>query len=212
MRRFFCALVFSFLGSLLATPAAAQRLEDYDYENLELTGFGFEYGRIWPTKVEATSAYTLRVDLGYLGPGVRVMPALSYWTSTLRRAEIERLVESLNALPGGGVFQVEDFGVIHWSDLSLMIDVQGVWRTPIGFNPFAGFGVGLHALNGRGDAIDGTFVEDLLDTVTFGGAVSGGLEVTPLPRLRIYAEARYTLVSNIQFGGVAVGAMLLLGR
>jgi opacity protein-like surface antigen len=212
MRRLLSSIVLSSLVSLAAAPAEAQRLEDYDYEHLELTGFGFEYGRIWPTKVEVTNAYTVRVDLGYLGPGVRVTPSLSYWTSTLRRAEIERLVESLNALPGGGVFQVEDFGVIHWSDLSLMMDVQGVWRTPLGFNPFAGFGLGLHALNGRGDAIEGTFVEDLLDTVTFGGAVSGGLEVTPLPRLRIYTEGRYTLVSNIQFGGVAVGVTLLLGR
>jgi opacity protein-like surface antigen len=211
MRRLLPAVL---LLAATAGSAAAQGLEDYDYENLALSGFGLDYGRIWPSKVDPTGAYTLRLDMGFLGPGVRVSPALSYWTSTLRQAEMQRLVDSLNRLKtsagGGAPFEVEDLGVIHWSNLSLTIDLQGVWRTPLGLNPFAGVGLGLHALNGRGEAIRDTFVEDLLDTITLGAAVMGGLEFQPLPRLRLYAEGRYTLVSDVHFGGINIGALILL--
>jgi hypothetical protein len=33
-----------------------------------------------------------------------------------------------------------------------------------------------------------------------------GFELQPLPRLRIYGEARYTLVSDVRYPGLRVGA------
>src|SRR5690554_248060 len=85
---------------LLAVPtaAAAQSLADYDYENLTFRGLGLEYGRIWPTKVEPTAAYTLKADLGFLGPSVRIAPSLSYWSSRINADELGRLADQLSQL------------------------------------------------------------------------------------------------------------------
>src|SRR5437868_5245249 len=60
--------------------AEAQTLADYDYENLTFRGIGVDYGLIWPSKVDRTGAYSLRLDLGFLGPGVRVSPSVTYWS------------------------------------------------------------------------------------------------------------------------------------
>jgi hypothetical protein len=68
----------------------------------------------------------------------------------------------------------------------------------------------LHAMNGRGDAIEDTFVEGLLDSMTGGVAVMAGLEIQPMPVLRLYGEARYTLVSDVRYPGLRVGAALML--
>ena len=57
----------------VAAPAAAQDLADYDYENLSFRGIGFDWGFIWPTKVTSTATYSVRADLGFLGPSVRLM-------------------------------------------------------------------------------------------------------------------------------------------
>ena len=54
---------------LVLAPAAAsaQTLADYDYENLSFRGIGLDWGYIWPSKVNSTPTYSLRIDLGYLG-------------------------------------------------------------------------------------------------------------------------------------------------
>ena len=63
--------------------ASGQELADFDYEHLSFRGFSLEGGHIWPTKVDPTYTLGIRVDLGYLGPGLRVVPGLSYWSSTM---------------------------------------------------------------------------------------------------------------------------------
>jgi hypothetical protein len=194
-------------------PAAGQALEDYDYENLALSGIGFQTGRLWPSKVLPATEYALRLDLGLLGPGVRISSAISYWQSRFQQSELERLVDGLNRLrrdAGGTPFSIDDLGEIHWSSLTMSADAQGVWRTPWRLHPYAGVGLGIHAMNGRGEAIQDTFVEDFLDTISLGISVAGGVEYEPFRRLRLFTEARYTVLSNIHHGGVHVGAMLLL--
>jgi hypothetical protein len=75
---------------------------------------------------------------------------------------------------------------------------------------FVGAGAALHALNGRGEAIDDTFIEDLLDSATAGGAVMAGAVVQPLSRLRFYGEVRYSLTSDVRYPGIRLGAALML--
>jgi hypothetical protein len=70
--------------------------------------------------------------------------------------------------------------------------------------------VALHALNGQGDFIGSTFVEDLLDSTAAGVALMGGLEVQALPRLRLYGEARYTVASDVRYPGLRIGGALML--
>lgn len=199
---------------LCARGAHAQDLADYDYENLTFRGIGFDYGYIWPTKVAATPMYSVRLDLGFLGPAVRIVPGISYWSSELRSEELDRLAARLSALPplveAEVVITGDDLGTVDWSDLAFSVDAHAVFTAPLDIITYLGVGASVHALNGRGDAIADTFIEDLLDSTTAGVSVMGGVEYQVLPRLRVYGEARYTVVSDVRYPGVRIGAALML--
>jgi hypothetical protein len=193
--------------------ARAQELADYDYTNLSFRGVGFAYGRIWPSKVDPTTSYTLRADLGYLGPSVRITPSFTYWSSQLRVRELAELANKLNQLPAlqaeGVQLNASDLGTVDWSDLSVGIDAQVVWTAPLQTLTYIGGGVAFHALNGRGDAIARTFVEDLLDSTTPGFALMAGIENQPHPRIRFFGEARYTMLSDVHYPELKIGAALM---
>ena len=100
---------------------------------------------------------------------------------------------------------------VPWSGAtSLGVDAHYVWTTPFQMLTFLGANVGLHALNGRGETIAGTFIEDLLDSTTAGVALLGGAEYEVAPRLRVYGELRYTFLSDVRYPGVRLGAALML--
>jgi hypothetical protein len=207
-------LVWPLLLFALAAPATAQSLADYDYDNLRFRGVGFDFGRIWPSKVDATQAYSLRLDLGYLGPAVRIVPSISYWSSDFRFEELSRLADRLQQLPAireaGIDITAADLGVVRWSDLSLALDTHVVWTVPYNLYTYLGAGIALHALNGRGDAIADTFVEDLLDSTTAGAAFMAGVELQPVQWVRFYGEARYTIASDVRYPGVRLGMAIML--
>jgi opacity protein-like surface antigen len=211
MRR---TLVITALLAAAAGSAGAQQLADYDYENLVFRGVGFDYGHIWPGKVDPTPIYSVRFDLGFLGPAVRIAPSVSYWDSQLRTSELARLAERLSQLPplqdAGIEITAADLGRIDWSGLSLSIDGHVLWTTPLQVLTYVGAGIGLHLLNGRGEAIDDTFIEDLLDTMSAGVAVLAGVEYQIVERFRVYGEARYTLLSDLRYPGLRVGGALML--
>lgn len=199
---------------LLPSAGRAQDLADYDYENLTFRGIGFDWGFIWPDRVRPTPMLSLRLDLGYLGPAVRIVPTMSYWTSSFRPGELDRLADRLSQLPAlqenDIVLTGADLGTIEWSDLSFSVDTHVVWTAPLDIITFVGASVGLHAMNGRGMAIEDTFVEGMLDSMTAGVGIMAGLEIQPMPILRVYGEARYTLVSDVRYPGLRVGAALML--
>jgi hypothetical protein len=208
-------LMLSALPALLSPAGAgAQSLADYDYENLTFRGIGFDGGYIWPNKVEGSTLYSLRLDLGYLGPAVRLAPSMSYWSSRMRTSELERLADRLSNLEPlreqGVVVTAADLGDIHWSDLSMSVDAHVVWTAPLNVLTYVGAGISLHALNGRGDVIDDTFIEELLDSIAPGGSVLAGVETMLMPRLRIYGEARYTLSSDVRYPALRLGGALML--
>ena len=211
-KRCWSALVL--FGLLCASRGAGQSLADYDYTNLRFRGVGADLGFIWPNKVESTPAYSLRLDLGYLGPGVRIVPSVTYWSSTFKDGELARLADQLNRLPAlqarNVVIDADEMGTIDWSNLSLAVDAQFVWTTPFRVTTYAGGGLGLHILNGRGSAVAGTFVEDLLDSTAAGAAAMAGLELQPFTHFRLYAEARYSLLSDIRYPGMRVGGSWML--
>ncbi len=199
-----------------ATPRAvlAQGLADYDYENLSFRGIGADVGRIWPNKVDAAWQYAVRFDLGFLGPAIRIVPTLAYWKSQLRASELERLASQLSELPAfrdqNAVITAADLGTVDWSSLSLSLDAQAVWTAPGHVYTYVGAGFGLYSMNGKGDAINGTFVEDLLDTAAAGLALMAGLEYEPTTQLRLFGEGRYTMQSDIRYPTVRIGAMIML--
>ena len=197
-----------------AGGAGAQDLADYDYENLAFRGIGFDVGYIWPTKVESTAAWGMRLDLGYLGPGVRLLPTLSFWSSRMKESELARLADQINQLEAlreqGAEVAAADLGPIEWSDLSLGLEGHFVWVTSIRLLTYVGAGVAVHALNGQGDAIEDTFVEDLLDSMASGAVLLAGVEYPLMDRFRVYGEARYSMLSDLHYPGIKIGGAVML--
>ena len=212
MSRLLALAITGLLGAV--SSVGAQTAADYDYENLTFRGIGLDYGYIWPSKVVPTATYSLRLDLGYLGPGVRISPSIGYWSSTIRTRELARLAGQLNRLPAlrdrSVTIQPHELGEIAWSDLSLSVDAHLVWTTPVSVFTYVGAGFGLHALNGKGSAVEGTFIEDLLDSTSGAIAFMAGIEAQPSSGVRVYGEGRYTLVSDLKYPGFRVGAALML--
>jgi hypothetical protein len=205
LKRWSTALI---LALLLPAGLTAQTWEDYDYENLEFRGLGVEFGGIWPTKVEPTFNFGVRADLGMVGPNVRVSPAIRYWSSSLRQAEIERLADQIRRIcerQAGAVCPAFDLGDIRRSDLEISVDGHYLFEVEFPVQPYAGAGLGLHLLNGSGEAIDGTFVEDLLDTLSPGLNLIAGLSLPLGPSLQLLTEARGVLVGDIRYVNLLVG-------
>lgn len=215
MRCSSCVIVAAMLG-VGAGPnvAKGQELADFDYENLSLRGFGFEWGYLYPSRVDPTESYGLRIDLGYLGPGLRIVPSVTYWKAPFQAAEIEELEDRVAGLvqaQSGGPAPTVDLGTIEWSDVAVGVDAQVMWSIPFNFLSFAGLGVAAHVMNGSGAAIDGTFVEDLLDSVTAGFNLHAGLEYPVSDRFRLNGQGRYEVLGDLQYFHIRFGAQIMIG-
>jgi opacity protein-like surface antigen len=207
------AMAAAFGGT--ADGAGAQDLADFDYTNLSFRGVGVEWGYLFPTRVEPTQSVGVRVDMGYLGPGVRIVPSVTYWSSRFKRSEVAKLedrVAELVVTQTGEPRPQVDLGDIDWSDVALALDAQVVWRVPYGMLTFAGLGAAAHILNGHGAAINGTFVEDLLDSVTAGFNLHAGLEYPATDHVRIYGQGRYEVLGDLQYFQLRFGTQLMIGR
>lgn len=210
------AAVAALAMTVAARPAAGQDLADFDYENLAFRGIGVEIGRIFPTRVEPTTSYGMRLDLGYLGPGLRLTPTISYWSSRMKDSEVgkleDRVQELVNReLPPDTPPATVDLGEIEWSDLVLGLDGHLVWAVPFNLLTYLGAGVAAHVENGSGELIRGTFVEDLLDSVTAGFNFHAGLEYPMSDAFRLYGVARYEILGDLQYGEFRMGAQFMFG-
>lgn len=190
-------------------------LADYDYENLSFRGFSLETGYIWPTRTDDTYSLGLRVDLGYLGPGLRLVPGVSYWSSSMKQSEVKELEGKVDALvreqiDPGTEFTGVDLGTLDWSDFILSLDGHFVWSIPLDLLTYAGGGVSLHIMNGEGDAIKGTFVEDLLDSVNPGFNLHAGLEYPIAEQFRLYGVARYEILEDLRYPELRIGGQFML--
>ncbi len=222
MRGLWCAVVVWTMGMALGPsvqPVAGQGpdLGEFDYENLTFRGVGVDVGYLFPNRVESTLSVGGRVDLGYLGPSFRIVPHVSYWSSSFKAAEVRELESQLMALieselPPGTQAPDVNLGIIDWSDLAVGLDGHFVWAVPsAGVLTFAGVGTTAHFLNGSGEAIAGTFVEDLLDSWTVGINVHGGAEVPLSDRYRVYSVARYHLLEDLRAFEVRLGGQIMVG-
>src|SRR5690606_34386081 len=103
-----------------------------------------------------------------------------------------------------------DLGEVRLSDLELSADAHYLIRSGSAIAPFVGGGLALHLLNGRGDFVDGTFVEDLLDTVTPGLSAVAGLDLRLVSTLHLVTEARFVLADDVRYGSLGVGGVWTL--
>jgi hypothetical protein len=199
------ALVLAALAA--PTAARAQDMADYDYENLVLSGVGVHLAQVFPSRAEPTLSLNVRADLGLLGPNVRITPGLTYWATDIRNSEVEKMEQRIEAAceRGGVPCPGIELGEIEVSDLILDVDAHYLWTTDYFVEPYAGVGISLHLLNGRGDFIDDTFVEELLDAIAPGLNLVGGLEFPVAGNLRVLGEGRAVLTGNTRFISVGVG-------
>lgn len=210
MTRIFPRVSATFFAAMLAlSPKAAsgQGAADYDYDNLVLSGVGVHVSQVFPHRTDAALAFNARADLGLLGPNVRIAPGITYWSSQLRGSEVARMERRIEASceRGGVPCPGIELGEVKVSDLSLDVDAHYLWTTPFGIEPYAGGGVSLHLINGSGDFVDDTFVEELLDQIAPGLNLVGGFEVPVGPSLRVLGEARGVLTGNVRYLSVGVG-------
>jgi hypothetical protein len=208
------AAAVALLMGPLAGSAEGQRLAEFDYENLKPRGAMLSGGWVRPGSVDPTSSFGGRVDLGFLGPGVRVTAGFSRWSSTLRRSEVaafETQVADLIEAETGDRPNV-NLGILTWSDVALHADAHVVWRVPGGLLTYVGGGGTAHVMRGGGDAIEGTFIEDLLNTIRAGVNLHAGLEVPVAERWRIVGESRLEVVQSVSYGQVRVGVQYTWGE
>lgn len=202
------------LSATVPNAAESQDLADFDYENLSLRGLGFEWGYAYPSRVERMESYGLRIDMGYLGPGLRIVPNVTYWKSPFQGAEIEKLETRVARFvedQEGGPAPTVDLGTIDWSDVVVGVDAQVMWSIPWGFLSFGGLGIAAHVMNGDGAAINGTFIEDLLDSVAAGFNLHAGLEYSVSSRFRINGQGRYEVLGDLQYFQMRFGSQIMIG-
>lgn len=208
--------VAALLLALAAAPSAlvAQDVADIDYENLAFRGIGLEIGYLWPDRLEEAVSYGVRIDMGYAGPGLRILPSISYFGTRLESAEVEEFADRIARLVAqqtGDPPPDLDLGRISYSDVAVGLDAHIVWEVPLDLLTFGGMGVAAHFVDGDGDAIDGTFVEDLLDSVDPGFNLHVGAEYPVTNSMRLYTTGRYELTPEHRYFQVRVGWQFMTG-
>ena len=200
---------------LAPAGAGSQELADYDYANLSFRGVLAEGGYIFANNVENTEIFALRFDLGFLGPGFRIVPGVAFWTSRMAQDEVndfEARLAALNAIQGGtappGGF---DLGSIDRDDVVISVDGHYMWSVPLDLFLWTGVGVSTHFLNGSGPAVNGTFVEDLLDSVSAGFNVHGGLEYPVTDRFRLYGGSKFEVLGDLRYVELRFGLSYIWG-
>jgi hypothetical protein len=203
-----CALL------LAPFPGAGQDLADLDYENLGFRGIGIDWGHLWPNRVERAGSVGVRIDMGYAGPGLRIIPTATYWSSPLQGSEIAELedrIEELITAQSGAPSPTLDLGTVRWRDVAVGVDAHVVWDSLLDLLTYGGIGVTAHVLDGNGDAITGTIIDDLLDSVTAGFNLHLGMEYPVTDRFRIYAVSKYEVMSDLQYFTVRGGMQIMTG-
>ncbi len=217
MRRVIAAAATAVVVTSVAPRGAeAQEVLDYDYENLSFRGISFDVGHLNADNVENATTLGVRFDLGFLGPGFRITPGVTYWESTMAQTEVDDFETRLGTLiedqggtrPPGGF----NLGAIERSDIVVGVDGQYVWAVPQNLFFSAGVGLSVHFLNGSGPLIDGNFVEDLLDSVSPGFNLNAGLEYPIADRVRIYGGSKVEVLGDLNYFEFRGGLTFIWGE
>ncbi len=197
----FAALLMGASVTLGATEAGAQvSLEDYDYDNLGLQAIGAEILWVDASQTDGAIGFGARADLGYLGPHVRVVPRISYWSADVNDSEVRKLEEQLQETCSEPC-EIR-LGSLERSAFILGADAQWMLLSS-SFRPYVGAGLDIYFLDDSGDAIRGTFLDDTV--ITAGVSGLAGLELDVGRRWRVFGELRGTLVTDATNWNVAAG-------
>ncbi len=197
-----------------ARPIAAQSfLEQFSYEGLRLSGIGVEMGGIASDRLTSELSPAVRVDYGVIAPRVRVMLGVAYSRGDFSADEIAKFETQLRGVVSDptGDFTI-DVGRITLTDIEADLNLQYLFDAARRVTTYLGTGVAVHVRNGTGDAIDGTFVEDALDTIAAGFVVSFGAQVALTPGFHLTADFRGGLTSELRTASARGGVMLRFPR
>jgi len=175
-----------------ASPAGAQNLEEYDYENLGFRALGVDVVYADATDAQGAVGFGLRADLGFLGPYVRVVPRFAFWKADIDDKAVTRFEDNLERLCVPPECSI-DLGSLQRHFWVLGLDLQ--WTLPERkVAPYLGVGVDAYLLDDSGPAIKGTFLDDAV--VTAGLSAVAGLQIDVGRRLRVYGDVRGTLLTS----------------
>jgi hypothetical protein len=202
------------LVALVALPGAASGqgiLEQFSYEGLRLSGIGFEIGPQGSDRLVSRLSGSLRVDYGFIAPNLRVLLGGSYFKAAFEPEEIERFETRLRGVvvDPTGDFTIE-VGEITWATLTADVDLQYLFRAGRA-TTYLGLGLGAHIRDGDGRAIEGTFLEDALDTIQAGLNLSLGAAVDLLQRVQLTLDLRGVVTSELRTASGRGGLMFRFG-
>src|SRR3989442_4007383 len=202
------SLIVSLLSLIPSFHLSAQGvLNQFSYENLRFSGMQLDAGLLGASELVGTTVGGLRVDYGRIAPHVRLLLGLSYFHSQFDQASRNRFERRLDSIVNPSTPDTINLGRIALSGLIGDIDFQLGFPQRHRITAYLGTGVSIHARNGSGAAINGTFVEDALDGTTGGlnGTVGFGFNLSPPGGFP--GEGRGVLSGGLKTGSLRRGNM-----
>ena len=185
-------------------------LNQFSYDNLRFSGIQLDAGLLGASDLTGATVGGLRVDYGRIAPRIRLLLGLSYFHSQFDQQARDRFERHLDSIVNPSTPDTINLGRISLSDLIGDIDFQFVLPQGHGVTAYLGTGVSIHARNGSGAAINGTFVEDALDVITAGLNGTVGFEFNLSPAWRFTVEGRGVLSSGLRTVSLRTGIMYRL--
>src|SRR3989449_9021168 len=155
-------------------------LSQSPYDNLKPSALQLDLGPVGGNNIRGTLTGGLRLDYGFIAPHVRVLLGVSYYKadfSSAARARFEQRLKSVVIDPSAD--DTIRLGRITWSDVTGDVDLQYVLPQGRSVPTYRGIGLAAPTRHGSGLAINGTFVQDALNSITAGpngtiGTAGGG--------------------------------------
>ncbi len=196
-------------GTRTEAQVQGSLFERLNLDRLRLTALGVGVGAVKPSRLLATSAYSLYSDYGEIVPGWRVVFGATYWKSEYKENYLEEFADTVeqSLLPDTVSLEI---GRVTMSDIALSTDLR--WTPFAGattLRPYLGGSLGVHVLNAEGGLIAGTFIESALDNITAGIGGVAGVDVLLFKRLLVGGQVRYDLLTGARFGSARVVASYL---
>jgi len=182
-------------------------LSKFSYDNLKPSALQLDLGPLGGNNIRGTLTGGLRLDYGFIAPHVRLLLGVSYYKadfSAAARARFEQRLRSVVIDPSAD--DTIRLGRITWSDVTGDVDLQYVLPQGRAVMTYLGIGLGAHIRHGSGPAINGTFVQDALNSITAGLNGTIGAEVGA-KRWRFTLEARGVLSSGVSTASLRSGVM-----
>jgi hypothetical protein len=182
-------------------------LSKFSYDNLKPSALQLDLGPVGGNNIRGTLTGGLRLDYGFIAPHIRLLLGASYFKadfSSAARARFEDRLRTIVNDPDSN-FAI-NLGRITWSDVTGDVDLQYVLPQGHAVTTYLGIGLGAHIRHGSGPAINDTFVQDALNSITAGLNGTIGVEVGA-KRWRFTLEGRGVLSSGVSTVSLRSGLM-----